>query len=370
MKHRILSRRRFCRKKRSPLRGQALLFPAISAVLLSAGVFLFPSCEELQELEDFSSSDLNAPVLTNIVPTGKRDIKLSFSEPVHLNEENPPACSDGAVISGTGRSGSDVLVSFENELEAGKKYQLAAWVEDEAGNALDFTAVFYGYNPRVPEVLINEFSTQGSGNHPDSVELYFPEGGNTAGLAFYIGTPSNFDAEYILPSIEVEAGDYLILHARPENPAEEVDETGIDQIAESGGNDACDSAYDLWITGSTGIPGNNGVLSLFRSPGGALLDAALYSNRTSDSDEDYRGFGTRKVLEQVEELEALGGWQAASAGGQLAPEDAVDPDPSTGTRTICRSSGSLDTDSAGDWHIVPTSSLSFGTVNTDEVYEP
>jgi hypothetical protein len=37
---------------------------------------------------------------------------------------------------------------------------------------------------------------------------------------------------------------------------------------------------------------------------------------------------------------------------------------------MCRSSESADTDAASDWHIVPTSTFSFGTVNSDEVYVP
>ena len=115
-----------------------------------------------------------------------------------------------------------------------------------------------------------------------------------------------------------------------------------------------------------GLSGNNGVLSLYDRPGGKCLDGVLYSNRTSQSDELYRGFGSEETLNRAEELVLAGGWKPA--GARVSPEDAVNPEGSTGTRSICRSSGSADTDSAEDWHIVPTRKATFGAENSDEVY--
>jgi hypothetical protein len=98
------------------------------------------------------------------------------------------------------------------------------------------------------------------------------------------------------------------------------------------------------------------------------MDGVLYSNRTSQSDESYRGFGSAQTLARAEELAQAGGWK--SAGTRVSPEDAVNPDGSTGTRSICRQSSSADTDSFEDWHIVPTRKASFGAENSDEVYTP
>ncbi len=110
------------------------------------------------------------------------------------------------------------------------------------------------------------------------------------------------------------------------------------------------------------------MLTVYDSPGGTLLDGVLYSNRTSESDELYAGFGTADVLARAQELARDGGWK--TAGERPAPEDAVSPEGSTGTRSICRSSGGADTDGAADWHIVPTRGSTFGAVNSDEVYVP
>jgi hypothetical protein len=113
------------------------------------------------------------------------------------------------------------------------------------------------------------------------------------------------------------------------------------------------------------------VISLYDRPGGAILDGVLYSNRTSDSDEKYGGFGTLDAWERARELAADCGWLIS--GDRVRPEDAVSPEGSTGTRSICRGSGvadSTDTDTAADWHIVPTLGFTFGEENSDEIYVP
>jgi hypothetical protein len=98
------------------------------------------------------------------------------------------------------------------------------------------------------------------------------------------------------------------------------------------------------------------------------MDGFLYSNRTSSSDERYRGFGSSRALERADQLIEQGEW--VKEGLLVAPEDAVDPEDSTATRSMCRTPGAEDTDSTADWHIVPTSGSSFGEPNTTEVYVP
>ena len=150
-------------------------------------------------------------------------------------------------------------------------------------------------------------------------------------------------------------------------------------------------AYDFWIPEGAGISGNNGVISCYDRPGGQILDGVPYSNRNSDSDEQYGGFGTRDSWERAQELVADGGWLIA--GERVRPEDAVNPEGSTGTRSICRSAGAageagsgdtgsgdpdtvgtdtaaVDTDTAADWHVVPTRGFTFGEENSDEIYVP
>ena len=110
------------------------------------------------------------------------------------------------------------------------------------------------------------------------------------------------------------------------------------------------------------------MVSLYDRPGGVCLDGVLYSNRTSQSDSRYRGFGSTVLLAQAEELVRDGGWKAA--GSRVLPEDALSPEGSTATRSICRTSRSDDTDCAEDWHIVPSRKATFGAENCDDVYVP
>ena len=109
------------------------------------------------------------------------------------------------------------------------------------------------------------------------------------------------------------------------------------------------------------------MISIYERPGGNILDGVLYSNRTSGSDERYRGFGTKDVLLWAAELTADGGW--IPEWESVRPEDGINPDGSTGTRSICRFEGA-DTDTRQDWYIVPTLQASFGARNSEEVYVP
>jgi len=67
------------------------------------------------------------------------------------------------------------------------------------------------------------------------------------------------------------------------------------------------------------------------------------------------------------ELAGDGGWVVENR--KVRPEDGVNPEGSTGTRSICRAAGE-DTDTRRDWHIVPTRQASFGRENSQEVYIP
>jgi len=69
--------------------------------------------------------------------------------------------------------------------------------QDSHGNSASFAAQFYGFNSRVPRLLINEFTPRGSGNHPDLVELKALSAGNMGGVVFFLGTPDSYDARLV-----------------------------------------------------------------------------------------------------------------------------------------------------------------------------
>ncbi len=340
-----------------------------------AAVLLLAACGPLEIVRDLPEVDVTPPTLLAADSPAAGQLALSFDEPCTLRPESlrctpaiavclPPVAEDVAGNPAPPPA-ARVLLRTDGQ-ESGREYLLEAVAEDARSNQLSFLARFYGFNPSVPGLRLNEFTPRGSGTHPDLVELRVMAGGNMGGVTLYQGTPHSWQDRLVFPAFTVAEGDFILVHFKPEGTPQEVDETGARDA--SGGLDASDLAYDFWIRGGSGISGNNGVLTLYERPGGEILDGVLYSDRTSGSDETYGGFGTAVTLERAEELVRDGGWRAA--GERVRPEDAVSPEGSSGTRSVCRGSDSADTDGREDWHIAPTRGATFGAPNSDEVYVP
>ncbi len=323
------------------------------------------ACGPVPNLQGFLDADLRPPQLQHFVVADARSLRIAFDEPVQLVEDSVHTSRD-LPVDAAAAEGQEVLITMSREMTAGSEYRCEVAVRDENGNSMTVMVPFFGYNGEIPDMRINEFITRGSGNHPDLVEIAVLAGGSMGGVCLYEGTPGDWEHRLVFPAMRVEAGDFLLVHFKPEGTAEEVDETQAP--TDSGGLDAHPDAYDFWIAEGSGISGNNGVISLYASPAGTLIDGVLYSNRTSESDDRYRGFGSAKVLRRAEELVADGGWSCAEE--LVRPEDAVNPEGSTATRSLCRSADSADTDAAADWHIVPTRGATFGEPNTEERYAP
>ena len=334
------------------------------AILVSVTAALAVSCGPVPDPRSAGQVDLHPPVIESVCSTGPGEISIQFDEEASLVADKTRITPALNVREATGPA-KGILLRVDDQ-KPGLEYTLEAEARDSSGNAASFLATFYGFNPHVPLLLINELTTQGTADHPDMVEIKVVTDGDVGGVVLYQGTPGSFDDRLVFPSFPVRQGEFLVVHFKPSGDGTEVNETADKGV--SGGLDACGTAYDFWAAGGRGIAGNNGVLSLYQRPGGNLMDGFLYSNRTSTSDEKYRGFGSAATLARAEELVRDGGWQ--TTGQRVSPEDAVNPDGSTSTRSLCRSSASVDTDSAADWHIVPTRKASWGRDNTDEVYVP
>ncbi|WP_319559960.1 hypothetical protein [Marispirochaeta sp.] len=340
-------------------------------LLLGGLIFLSWACctpfidlNETGEVFGLTGADLAPPILTAAAARDEYSFTLGFNEDIweiRLEGVVPPL-GDPRIEVNSGR----VIIQTDEPQLPGAEYVLDVLVKDRAGNSQQLLVRCYGYNPRVPGMLINEFTTRGSSTHPDVVELLVLEDGNLAGACLYEGTSENWEQRMVFPDCEVLSGEFLLVHFKPQGIPEELNETAAVNL--SGGLDAHPEARDFWVDQGSGLSGNNGVIALYRDPFGAIMDAVLYSNRTSASDERYRGFGSAKVMERADTLADLSAWTGESL--PLCPEDAVNPDYSTATRSLCRSVDSIDTGSKGDWHTVPTGGYSFGAVNSDELYVP
>lgn len=341
-----------------------LEYRVLVSVLTSS---LMAACVPEPVVELFTADDMRPPAVASWGPSCQDEVIVLFDEDI---ESALPgfAASPGPAVSAVrvGDDGSSVVVTLDSSQMPGVAYALSGVVADASGNLSSFVLPYWGYNPDPPAMLINELLTEGSSTHPDAVEFCVVRGGLCAGLAFFVGSPVNYDARYVFPALLVEAGDYVILHLKPQGIAVEVDE--FEDMAASGGLDSKPGAWDLWYRGEGGaLSGKNGALALCSSPGGAIIDAVLYSERSIDSDTKYGGFGTAALRDKVDDLVAAGCWEASEPP---RPEDCARSTGTTSTRTICRSSDSADNDTGADWHIVPTSGSTLGAANSDAVHTP
>jgi hypothetical protein len=336
-------------------RSRLLLFPGLLLAAAGCGPGPGPRAPEV---------DLRPPSVLAVRPLSGVQVSLEFDEEARVAAAKVRISPDLVVTEVSGPA-TVVTVGCSPQVP-GSPYVLEAEAEDARGNSATFLAEFYGFNPRVPRAVVNEFIARGTDTHPDAAEIKILSDGNMGGVVLYEGTPGSFGDRIVFPAFEVRQGDFLVVHFKPSGDPSELDEAEDRTL--SGGLDASEAAFDFWVDGGDGIGGNNGVLSLYASPCGAIVDGVLYSNRTSQSDENYGGFGTAETLARAEELARDGGWRIA--GERVAPEDALNPEGSTGTRSLCRSSAGGDTDGAADWHIVPTRGASLGRENSDEVWVP
>ena len=331
--------------------------------IMLVSLALLSACSPLPAEKKPAQNTAAPPVATEVSNRSPSLITLKFDKEISADASNFMIVPEVG-ISSVECHGSTVDVYPAQALSAGEEYFIKGIVQDAKKNTTSFGMTFFGYNPDLPLLLINEFTTNGSGKHPDTVELYVKKGGNAAGITLFGGTKTTFQDKFILPKLQVKAGDYVLIHLKPQGLETEVDETERQDVAV--GYDSSDTAWDFWVQGGSGLSGNNGAITLYTNPYGELMDAAIYTNRTSESDENYRGFGSAKFMLQADEVVAAGGWDID--GDEIAPEDCISSADSTATRSICRSSASKDTDNKGDWHTVPTSKFSFGKENSDEIY--
>ncbi len=338
------------------------IFQSVSVIILLTVVC---SCGPLEDFRQFTERDIQPPVFISMGTQSPDNLEIQFSE--EINQKIDYLFFDPNIeISAINIENSILNIKFSKLLEPGYMYKIEVSVSDLAGNSLTVLSNFYGYNSNLPDISINEFTCQGSSTRPDKVELKVLSDGNTAGMCIYEGIDAIWKQKKILPPIDVKKDEYIIIHFKPQGIAEEIDETLSKDT--SGGLNTNPEAWDLWLEGGSGLSGNNGTITVFSNPMGKLIDGLIYSNRTSSSDDKYRGFGSTSTMNKADRLVELKGW--VPKGDLISPEDTINPEDSTATRSICRNSVFSDTNKAADWHIVPTSTSSFGESNSDKVYIP
>ncbi len=306
--------------------------------------------------------DILPPVIQTAGVLDEQRLAFEFDEQVRVVLEDAHVDPELEIAS-VESIGKQIIVHFATNQVIGLAYTIRLKVEDSQGNSLSFLYKFTGWNPRVPNLIINEFNPKGSKSTPDCVELYALSDGNLGGVELVIGTEEEYIDSFIFPAIEILSRSYIVIHAKPEGTDDEIDE--LEELNRSGGRLATENARDFWMRKAPGLPGSNGALTLYKQRGGDIIDAVIWSNREDKPNDENLGW-TSASFPWAEKLGMQGEWQ--SANGIPLPSEALSVTKSTATRSLCRSSVPIDSNSPQDWHIVPTSGQTFGTINNDKVY--
>ncbi len=356
--------------------------PLLGIVLLVLGNLF--SCDPVQELAKVDIGDVSPPELLSQEITDAGTIQLDFSENIELVPDSlhfsqgPSTAVQGQAnqhpapnISRQVKAGSrsledqhELVLHIDCPTEPGREYAVEVAVRDNAGNSLTLVLPFYGPNPHPASLCLNELLTKSSTKNRDCIEILVTANGNLGGETVFLGVSDDYDACFTFPAIAVKAGDFVLLHCKPEGIAAEIDEIG--SIEQSGGLNASSTARDFWWRDAPGLPDDTGIVTVANNPLGHIKDAVFYSNKVTVAGKDYRSFGTKKLLDRAEKLVASQAWK--SREGAIAVEDAAVSTGLTSTRSLCRDASSTDSNQATDWHIVPSSQASLGVPNSEERY--
>lgn len=300
-------------------------------VLCVVGVI---SCADqpLSILNVFAQRDGTPPVLIGFEMHSSTEVSVSFDEYIMIKRD--AFTVEGNEVLNVGVWDETLTLTLKNPIPLGTPTTLEGRVQDLGGNSLRFSIELWAKNTRIPALLINEFTTKGSENHPDRVELYILSAGNLAGVTIEASSDTFTFGDY-----EVASGNYVVVVFNKGSVEE-----GFFVSKEQGG-----------------LATNNGYICVAESPqwNSPLIDCVLYSTQGATT---YNGFGSKAVAEKAEYLAQTTHWN-----GSLA-SDAVDISKATATRSVNRNLFT-DTNTANDWYICATSNASFGSKNSTNRYD-
>ncbi|AEV30662.1 hypothetical protein SpiGrapes_2912 [Sphaerochaeta pleomorpha str. Grapes] len=284
----------------------------------------------------FSMQDSTPPVLLSATAINPSTLFFQFDEPIEAK-----TCmlnANGRAVTQYLCNGKDVTVSLSNPMALATFCTIEGRVEDRRGNSCRFTTEVWAKNTHRAHVLINEFSTKGTENNPDRVELLVTKGGNLAGITLANGIGLNYTDRCILPDKTVSQGTFIVISFQK----------GIVKEAFCSENLA-------------GLSGNNGCIVVSETPqfDSPLLDAVLYGNLTTTT---FNGFGSSDLEKSAQSLCQCGQWDTVLASGS------IDSTYSTSTRSVCREK-ERDTNTLEDWYVTETRMATFGARNSDAHYE-
>jgi len=211
-----------------------------------------------------------------------------------------------------------------------------------------------------PLIVINELRTEFSSSpkHAEYIEFKVKKSGNLQGIKLYCMWSSIMPYVFNLPAIDVKEGYYITYHLRTLESSN-INELG-DNLALSGGNDACSTARDLYVSGTGDKWLHKTDIVYLQDADGNILDAVVL-NETPDTAWSKE---RQHFTELLNFLFSKGAW-VSSSGGLPNHLDAVDTSTvgSATTRSICRYENSADTNTKNDWYVTDNNGNSPGLPN-------
>lgn len=322
---------------------------------------LFIMCCENMDKIPFIPVDLIPPPLISLNVLDIDTISIVSNESIYLKKESYFS-REGISIKNTDKGINSVIINFDKVMKPGFRYRSEFRIEDENGNSLSFIADYYGYNPHLPEIIINEFIVKGSKSNPNKIELYVINSGNMAGIALFNGTSNSNDYSFIFPSIDVKTGEYIVIRTLSDKYPKTCIE--IDDLNINNDKKFIRGIRDIRIDNFK-LSSTNGVISLYSDPFGTLLDCVVYSKNKNDESKSNRNFGLSKTMNRIDEIEKIEGWIGTFE--IIFPEDSIFTGGSTTTRSLNRLD-LMDTDKKDDWYTVSSRNATFGYTNSKEYY--
>lgn len=306
-------------------------------------------------------TDITPPKLININSISSTSILITSNEDIFINEKDFIPIEEFTIKNIIYEKNSLTII-FNESMNIGQEYTAEFKITDKNKNYLSFIANYYGFNYRLPKLLINEFICKGTDSNPDKVELYMLTDGNIGGVTIYSGVRNSFDSKYIFPNLEVKKGEYIVVRSTSKKyPLEYIE---VDNLNISYDKKFVNGARDI-RTNDLKLSSANGVISVYSNPYGEIIDSVIFTKNVNDLEKRYRNFGLKKVVERVDIISEKSQWIGSS--DIIYPEDVVNIENSTTTRSINRRDF-IDTNSLEDWFICTTNSSSFGFENSGENY--
>ena len=325
-----------------------LYFPLLGLISLVCTVC---SCSTEEAASRILGTSSQAPVFLACKAVSGTEIDFQFSQPVKVVSLHfsPPVEIESV------DDGTIVRVNIGSGLSPGAKLTADLLAMDEKGNTINVLVPLRTRNNRIPALLINELRTEYSKPKAEFIEFKMLEAGNLAALRVFIAGNNKTPLVYEFSSVEVGAGEYILLHLRTMEEAN-CDEYGSSKD-ESGGADAIAGVRDFWVPGTGKLLRKTDAVYLLDQDDEVIDAVMLSENSDTWWNKDY-------LAEAAEFLLSKGAWMSAD-GKIAAPKDAVDSFniKTAMTRSISRDEAVPDTNTAADWYICATSGISPGKPN-------